>query len=82
MAMILKTHRQKKLALEPVTIRFTYRVVNVKGLERKILKAIPKFQTTTIDYETGRKDEFTPIMASIKQAEQNLQRYLNKDSIT
>lgn len=82
MVLFLKTHRQKKLALEPTTLRLTYRVVNAKGLERKILKALPKFQSTTVDYETARKDEFTPIMASIKLAEQNLQRYLNKDSIT
>jgi hypothetical protein len=82
MVILLRTHRQKKLALDPVTLRLTYRVVNAKILERKILKCLPKFQTTNVDYETARKDDFTPIMTAIKSAENNLQRYLNKDSIT
>lgn len=53
----------------------------MRSFLKKILKAIPKFQTVDIDYESSRKDDFTPIISSIRAAEQNLQRYLNKENI-
>ena len=54
--LVLRTHHQKKLVLEPLTLKFTYRIVNSRGFMTKLLKSIPKFQSMDMNYETTRRD--------------------------
>lgn len=54
--------------LQPIYLKYTYRIVNSKAFIGKILRTVTKFQNVNIDYHTSSKGELTKITDAIKKA--------------